>query len=252
MIYLNGKIMLSNGTGTVHVLHIEQKRGWSDYIYPNSFMERLLVFAGGTRGLSVGRDQHSVEIDVKDLDTDIQISDESAVQIAGRWTTHMFRSGGGRHVLEHENLSIMASLTIDLIGIPYVNEVPWPGVTVTKETLFSPGPGVELLALLKDREYKLYLMPEKLGDFLWNRMIGNFLHFEIKTTAPFVIKSHRLFCIVDEDGNAHGDFDPFQNRILSKTGPSWASLEGDIDETGVADTEINETGTQTTDISEVP
>lgn len=250
MVYINGKILLSDTTGNVHVLHVEQKRGWSRYEYPNTNMDRLIVFAGGTRCVSIGQNQHSIEIEVKDLITDVEAVYGATSEIDVMWLTHMFRSGFGRHVIEHEDLSIMAKLTSDLRGTPFVNGQAWPGITTEKETNFFPSPSVEAQAVLMDREYKLYLEPETLGNFLWNRLIGNFVHYRMETEGDVMIKTHKLNCIVDEDGNASGQFDPFQNRNNNPQAPVWVDT-GDIIETGTATVDINETGTQTEDISEV-
>jgi len=94
---------------------------------------------------------------------------------------------------------------------------------------------------LNDREHRLFIAPAAQGIFLFNRMIGNFLHYDIQTVAPAIFKSQRLHVIVDEDGIAFGDFDPFQ--IITP-------VPGLIIETGTATDTFTETGTAPTNIQE--
>ena len=224
MIYLNGKVMLSKGDGTVYVLHAEQGRGWSEYNYKMTAMNRLVRFAGGTRGLALGQAMYPMEIDIKGVDYDFDQSNLTFPAIVPEWTPFMFQRGDGTSVLEHQDLSIMAQLSADMQAVPYANNDAWPSITTEKSTLFYPSPSLEAYDNLKDREYKLYLEPETIGNFSWCRMMGNFLHYKMTTEAPCIIKIHKLNCIVDEDGNGHGQFDPFQNRISNPGAPGWASF----------------------------
>jgi hypothetical protein len=211
MLYLNGKVLISTTGGTMHVLNIEQKRGWSRFEFPTLKINRMIAFNGGTEGIYIGNDQYSVEFEVENLNTDVSTYTDEEAAIEGSWTTYMFRSGGGRHVLEHEHLSIMAQLSYDMSGAAYVNGTAWPTLYIPNPTDFYPPPSYNPEDAHKDREYKLFIEPQTIGTFKWNRMIGNFLHYVMVTRAPFVIKSHRLACIVDEDGNRVGNFDPYQD-----------------------------------------
>lgn len=260
MAYFNGKLYVLNANGyrtgasnsTVHVLNVEQKRGWSDYVYPNANMEHLLPYDGGKSLMVIGRNRQIIKLEVKDLDTDIVPDTGSTSYPVGLWDTFMFRSGDGRHVLEHEYLSVVGKLSNPMTAAPYCNNESWPDPTVEKETLFYPDVDIESLDELKNREYRLYLEPQTIGNFLWSRLVGNFLWYRVKTTAPFTISSQLLGCIIDEDGNAHGGFDPFQNRNQDANGPDWANPSGIYTETGTADNNINETGSQTDNYTEEP
>jgi len=213
MMFLNGKLFINGGSGIMYILHVDQKRGWTTYEYPTLNSARVAAFGGGTQGLYIGDNQYTVEIEKSGLNDDINTVYATNDAIQGSWTTYMFRSGGGRHVLEHESLSIMAKLSYDMTAVPYMNGLTWPVPYTSDQTDFFPPPNYETQDSFKDREYRLFIEPKPIGDYLWNRLIGNFLHYVIATRAPFIIKSHRLNCIVDEDGNRVGNFDPLQSQL---------------------------------------
>jgi len=46
--------------------------------------------------------------------------------------------------------------------------------------------------------------------------------FQITASAPCVIQSKELHCLVDENGMAWGAFDPHQLFPTTNTDPTWA------------------------------
>ncbi len=246
-IYINGKLMIGDASGNCYVLNVEQGLGWSKFVYLSDATDQYFTFANNSRAGIVGHVEYPMEIEVEDLDTDVDFTNDpefEGVAITCQYITHQFRSQDGSDVLEHEWLSVMAKADHTITGIPYVNEVTWPTPDTPKETYFVLNPDLfSDVEKLNDREHRLFIAPEAQGIFLFNRMIGNFLHYQIFTTAPCIFKAQRLHVIVDEDGIAWGDFDPFQ--ILE----SAESIENII-ETGTATETYTETGSATTDILE--
>lgn len=244
-IYINGKLFVCKDDGTCYVLNTEQGLGWSTFQYRATVTDKFFTFANSSRAGIVSQDEYLVEIEVEDFDYDVDtaIAYETAL-IDTTFITHQFRSEDGADVLEHEWLSVMAKADKTIQAVPYVNEVSWPEPTVEKWTDFEIDPdSFSAVEKLNDREHRLFIAPEQQGIFLFNRMIGNFLHYKISTSAPCIFKSQRLHVIVDEDGLAWGDFDPFQ--VLP-----GANLGNKIIETGVAANTYTETGVASDDIIE--
>lgn len=249
-IYVNGKLMISDGTGVFHVLNVEAGRGWSRFSYQmGDSADLAFTFANGRRAGIVTRGQYMVEIEVEDLDFDVDVENDVENQnFTPSYTTWKFQSQDGADVLEHEWLSIMASPSGAMTVTPFANDEAWPSITVEKQTNMTVDANVESHAGLKDREYRLFLEPETMGTFDYCPMIGNFLHYKVETKAPAIIKAHKLFCIVDEDGIAFSQYDPFQTYGDQQTTPPW---DADIiQETGVAATVIEESGSQPDQIIE--
>lgn len=221
-VYANGKLFVSVGSGTFYVLHVTAGTGWATYEYKLAGVAQVVTtFAGGTRIIVASRGEHAAEIDVRDLNTDVDFStgtEGNAIDL--EYTTWKFQHNDGSSVLEQEWLSIMATLS-DAINVePYSNDLAWPAITVATKTPMVIGAALMPEQGLKDREYRLFLEPQTIGTFLWNRMIGNYLHYKVFTKSPATIKKHRLRAIIDTDGLGFGGFDPFQNIDDDGT-PDW-------------------------------
>lgn len=220
-IYINGKIMLSDGTGNVFILNVEAKRGWGRFTYATSDIDALVVFKGGRRALAIGADRYLLEIEDSSVDTDDNAdTDETGTVIEPFYTGHMWQSGDGSDVLEFQWMGVMAYLSGTMTGIPYVNGLPWPDMVNAVEWAYVGQDGGR--DALADREYRLYIEPQAMGSFDWMPPIGNYLHFKMITTAPAIIKVNKLKCIVDTDGLSYGDFDPFQTNY-GPSAPPWAT-----------------------------
>ena len=239
-LYINGKLLISDGTGTFYALHEKEKRGWTVYSYPLGGVAQLaFTFANGTRAAVASKSTYLMEIEVQDLDTDDSAEDDSLANVIElSETTYRFQSGAGRHILEHAYLEILAALSVKLTAVPYVNGLPWPEQTADTETDFAPDPAIYTSAApLKDGAYRLYLEPAAIGSFLWNRMMGNYLHYVLTTEAPAIMRRKVLRGIVDEDGISFGNFDPFQAGNNENTEPGFAQdiIEGGVDDETITD-----------------
>jgi hypothetical protein len=213
--YLNGKLLMSMGTGTVFALHVEQNKGWTRYPYPMlGIAELMFTFANGSRALIVRRDSPLIEIEMAGVDTDYRPFDDAEVPIMGEMTTHRFQSNGGRDVLTARFLSIIADLKGPLFGIPYGNGLPWPGGQTAVGTAFIIDPSVDDdMPALTEREYRL---------FLEDKLICNYIHYVLQAEAPFTIHDMALDCIVTETSGG-GSFDPYGVLQFASTFPLWAS-----------------------------
>jgi hypothetical protein len=234
--YMNGKLFINGGVGELLVLHVEQQRGWGKYQYPlNSRSEAVLTFDEGRRAVIVNRNQPVVEIEVAEVSTDYDAVTTLSEYIDWTITTHKWQYSGGRSIVEHRWISLMADLTEQIQIQPYVNGRIW---SVPFGVLPDPAdyPHVEL----QETEYQGYSEIKP---------IGNFLHYKITGNKPTTIYSIMVNCLVQLGSIAPG-FDPFQVLALAARVPPWASTSNDYEETGVATTEIVETGTQTTEIVE--
>jgi hypothetical protein len=214
--YVNGKLMISNGTGTVYVLHVEQGKGWTTYTYPmNSQAELLLTFAAGSRAMVLSRNTYVVEIEKAGTTTDRDTSDDTTNPITCGMTTHRFQSNGGRDVLEARYLSVIGDLTAPLVGIPYGNGLPWPDGVTAVSTNFILDPALEeLQTALRQREYRLYLE---------DKLICNYLHYVLTTQAPCTIHDMQLAALVMELPMGAPSFDPYGVAQFAATFPTWAS-----------------------------
>jgi len=253
-VYLNGKLFFANGLGQYHVLNVESGRGWSLFQYRQSPVGELLVLWGnGTKGLVVSGDAYAIEIDVEGLTTDADVTkDTDTHDIELDYTTWKFKHNDGESVLEQQYLSIMGTPTRNITIAPYANDIPWPSTTTEDftNTTVNPEESPTPTGLL-DKLYRLFLEPQAIGTFLWNRMIGNYFHYRVNSIAPCIMKSHKLHCVIDTDGYAFGSFDPYQTLTGVETDPDWTLPLDDISETGTATDEISETGTATDELNEV-
>lgn len=239
-LYLNGKLLISDGHGTFYALHEKEKRGWTTYEYRlNSLAQLAFTFANGTRAAVASKETYLMEIEVDDLDTDDSTEDDTIANVIEcSETTYRFQSGQGRHILEHAYLEVLAALSVALSAVPYVNGLPWPQQTAETETDFSPDPAIySSAAALKDGAYRLYLEPAAIGSFLWNRMMGNYLHYVLSTSAPALMRRKVLRGIVDEDGISFGNFDPFQAGTGENAEPGFATniIDGGVDDETITD-----------------
>jgi len=223
IIYLNGKIMLSDGAANVWVLNVEQRRGWSKFTYATNSLSQLLVtFGNESRGAIVNKSTHVVEIEISTIDTDINTSTDLSEVIEPFHTTHKYSVEDGSFLMEFDYYVLMGAFQYPVYGIPYVNGLAWPLKVSETETEFVSSPDVNFEnAELRDKEYRLYIKPSTVGDFVSQVPVGNFLHYKIKTTAPSTIKTNKQFCVVDEEPG-WGDFDPFRTNY-GLTLPAWAS-----------------------------
>lgn len=252
-VYLNGKLFFANGLGQYHVLNVESDRGWSLFEYRQSPVGELLVLWGnGTKGLVVSGDAYAIEVDVEGLTTDADVTkDTDTHDIELDYTTWKYKHNDGESVLEQQHLSIMGTPTKAINIAPFANDVSWPNVTTEDFTSTTLNPELAPTPIgLLDKLYRLFLEPQTIGTFLWNRMIGNYFHYRVTSIAPCIMRSHKLHCIVDTDGYSFGEFDPYQTLVDVETDPTWAAGDAEISETGTATDEINETGTATDEISE--
>lgn len=236
--YLNGKLWVSDGTGTMYILHEKESRGWTTYNFPmNDLAERLFTFGNGLRGAVVSKNTHLVEIDVDGVNTDYNTADDTTDAITLTETTWRFQSEDGRDNLEYQYLAVSGQFSTPIIGIPYVNGLPWPDAVTATETGFTPDPTIYgSLDALTDREYRLYLEPSTIGGFSWCRCRGNFLHYTLTTEAPAIMREKLLSVIVDEDGLGIGEFDPFQTTLAANKLPAWntsAYLVFNFDDDGI-------------------
>jgi hypothetical protein len=238
--YVNGKLLISDGTGNVYALHEKEKRGWTVYQYRmNSLAQLAFTFSNGSRAAIASKSTYLMEIEVSGIDTDDSTADDTLANLVElSETTYRFQSGKGRHILEHAYLEILAALSVKLTAVPYVNGLPWPLQTSDTETDFAPDPAIyTTMSALKDGAYRLYLSPAAIGSFLWNRMMGNYLHYVLTTTAPALMRRKVLRSIVDEDGISFGNFDPFQAASVEATEPGFAQniIDGGVDDETITD-----------------
>jgi hypothetical protein len=221
--YINGKILMSDGTGVFYALHVKEGKGWTKYSFPmNSTAQRLFVFGNGLRAAVVSKNTHLVEIEKSGITVDVDTSDDDeAEEIDLSETTHRFQSREGKDILEMNWLSVTGLLSQKLVGALYVNGQAWPSITSETATDFAPDPNIHVQSNLKDREYRLYIEPETVGAVAWQRPHGNQIHFVITTKAPAVIRDKNLNCIVDQSGMNTGAYDPFQTLNFAGQGPVW-------------------------------
>lgn len=212
--YLNGKLWISDGTGSYYVLNAEQGKGWGKYTYAmNSRAELTLTFANNTRGIVISRNTYVVEVDKAAATTDINTSTDVAGVISCRLVTHRFQAEGGRNILEAKYLSMMANLDDYMYAIPYGNGLPWPDGVTAVSTNFTLDPtDYQTKIALKEREYRLYLE---------RRLTCNFIHYDMTTTAPCTLHGMQLAVIVDEAGMGAESFDPYGVTPFSGSFPTW-------------------------------
>lgn len=218
--WMNGKLFLSPGDGTLWPLHSEEGLGWTQYIYPmGGLCQFILPFANGSRLAAFTSGRFATEIETETdafgepIDTDVNVFGEE-VQIDHEWTTHRFQSGEGRHMLEFDRVSIMGELSNPLYATAYSNGRLWPSGLESEETQFTPDPAqMTGYAELMDREYTLHLKAP--------RPCGSFLHFSFRTAGPCSIRSQVLQAYVQSE--VRQDFDPFQIFRYKRVGPPWSN-----------------------------
>lgn len=203
--YINGKIMLSTGSGVFHVLHLQSGRGWTRYDYPllEAGQINLFTFAGGSRlGTSVAA-SYTVELEKTGVDTDAsQLFGGSATEpIALSHTTHMYQGEEGRNILECNWYSLAGFFNAAVTGTPYVNNVAWPAGTPVA-TAFTLSYSGYTSSQNRDGEYRLQLPTATVDGLLWQRFMGYFLHLKIDAVAPATIRHEKVRVTVDEDDSS--------------------------------------------------
>lgn len=207
-LYMNGKLLISNGQGLILNLAVEQRRGWGKYLYPlNNLSEVVFTFDEGRRAAVINQGQRVVEIEVDNLDTDYDASTGLTIPIDYGLTTHKFQDNGGRSLIEQRWLSVVAVLTTNISCQPYVNGKLW---NVPFTMLLDPSAYPD--SALRETEYQGYSEIKP---------IANYIHYEISGQAPATIYSIMLNCLIQR-GQLQAGFDPFQVLQLAQTAPDWA------------------------------
>lgn len=227
-VYINGKLMVFDGTAVPYVLHAKELLGWTTYEYAMTTAQLVLPFSNGTRACVISKNAYAVEIEVDDLDTDIDTVSDAQTIMQPEYTPSNFQSRAGRDVLEYRYYSVMAKLSNDLSGVPFVNGKSWPEADTEDSTKFNP-PASAYAALdtSLEREYRLYLE---------TRPVGQLLHMKVTTTAPCTIHDQALACFVDEAGMGAGHFDPFAQLTDAQATPDWIDTTEYDGADGVRDT----------------
>ncbi|MCP3683425.1 MAG: hypothetical protein GY861_12125 [bacterium] len=242
-IYINGKLFINGGQGEMLVLAVEQKSGWSKYVYPfNSRSERLFTFAEGTRAAVVSRAQAIIEIEKEnpdgsyvDTDYDVTISNDATMSVL--LDTWKFQDNSGRSLIEERFLSLVAIASKKLTATAYVNGALWqPSFDLVLDPEEYPN------LALRETEYQGY------QDY---RAIGNYINYQITTTAPCTIYSIMLNTLIQR-GSIKPGFDPFGVLLEVPTDPDWSIPPDptDVVENGAGSEEYTETGTATEEIIE--
>jgi hypothetical protein len=248
-VWINGKLGISPGDGSLWMLHAEEKLGWTRYIYPmGGSCQFILAFSNGSRLAAFTRGRFAIEIET-DRDaygepigaTDVNdLGEEVPIEVS--WIPHRNQSGEGRHMLEYEGYSIVGEFSSAIRAAAYSNGRLWPSNLEDDETLFSPDPA-QLAGYpeMMEREYILGLKNP--------RPAGNFLHFAFRTYGPCSIRSQELRAYVQDQ--VRQDFDPFEIFRRKRVAPPWANqalchltfdtLEG-IDYSGWARHHISDPG----------
>lgn len=212
-IYINGKLMVFDGTSVPHVLHAKELLGWTTYEYAITTAQLVLSFANGTRACVISKNAYVLEIEVDGLDTDVDTVSDAQTIMQPSYTPSQFQSRAGRDVLEYRYYSVMAKLANDLEAVPFVNGKSWPEADTEDSTKFNPPASAYTAGDAGlEREYRLYLE---------TRPVGQFQHFKVTTTAPCTIHDQALACFVDEAGMGAGNFDPFAQLTDAQATPDW-------------------------------
>jgi hypothetical protein len=217
-IYINGKLIISDGVSTCYVLHEKSKRGWTVYEYLTNSQQIVLTYNNGKNALICSKEDYLVQIEAEGIDTDS--SNFGDTQIITEIYTSRFKHNEGQSIIEHNVLDLSANLTYPLYAGPYVNGTAWPLRTSESLTMLEPNPSVYGgLSGSRDGVYKLYLEPATIGEYKFCRPVGNYLHYRISGQAPITIKRISLRCIIDEDGISFGTFDPFNIGVAQDEEP---------------------------------
>lgn len=212
LVYANGRLFISDGTGLIYALNSKEGRSWSLHSYPmNSSCQHVFTYNGGTRLAVASKNTYIVQIDKISTTTDISTANDSSADISWTMTTPQFQYDGGRSLIEHDYLSIIGGLGSAFSGTAYVNGIPYPNNVATAE-YFIPDPAVfpSPYTGMASREYQLF--PE-------TNPIGNFLHYVITGSGAATIQSIRLMCWIDTTVTA--GFDPFSLLEFNPPVPAW-------------------------------
>lgn len=212
--YVNGKLLIGDGTGTVYAFNAKEGKGWGIYTYRmNGVGQLLLAFSKGARCLVASKNTYLVEIEKDGLDTDIDTASDVAASIALSYTLSRLQSDEGRDVLEMDHLSVVAQLSANMQCTPFANGSPWPNRVTEKPTNFTPDIGTyPALDAGLEREYQAYLE---------DRLLAQYQHFRMDTTAPATIRGTEWSGIIDEIGMGAGYFDPFIAIGSAQATPDW-------------------------------
>lgn len=225
-IYMNGKLMISGGTGTILVLATEQKKGWSIYTYPLlNLSEAVFTFDDGKKAIIINRDQRATQIEITDLDTDYNATSDSQAVMNFDLTTHRWQGEEGRELIQQRCLSITAALATNISCQPFVNGKLWD----VPFTMIRPPEDYPELAL-RETEYQGYSEQSP---------VGNYIHYVITGTAPATIYSIMLNALVQK-GQISPDFDPFELLAGSTTTPPWVNVNFALNDAGDEDRDIND------------
>jgi hypothetical protein len=199
--YINGKIIISRDGGYCAVLHVKEGRGWTIYLFNPAAHSQLIVFSGGTRAAYIGPSAYTLEIERDFRNVDDKASDDTTDNaFICTIMPHYFQGETGRETLEYEWYSVVGYLPNSLYGIPYSNGAQWPPASVDAVgTAFQIVPSSFPVTADKDGEYRLYLTPQAVGDFLWQRFQGFFLSLSMYTTAPASIRAQGMRVTLDAD-----------------------------------------------------
>jgi hypothetical protein len=224
IVYHNGKIWISDGTGNYHVFFKERGMGWSKYEYRmNSTAQLTFTFANGSRIACASKSTYLVEMEIDDLNTDMDTNDETAYTIDTSLTTWKYQSNDGADILDQIWYQLRGKFSKKIQATPYINGETWPDPTSATTSKFVTPPTVNASnPALQEREYRLYLEPSTINTINFCTPKGNYIHYKIDTQAPAVLHSQALrVSIVENIG--WGDFDPYQKRNFASSFPSWAS-----------------------------
>jgi hypothetical protein len=216
--YINGKLLISDGTGIMYVLNAKEGKGWGRYSYPmNGNAQLLLTFSKGSRALVVSKSTYIVEIEKEGLDTDISTASDTASAIGCQWIIPRFQSRSGRDVLYMTYYSQMALLANNLIVTPFANGDYWPLKTSASTYPMTPDVGAYPVSDNGlEREYFFYM------DAI-TPMRAQFIHYLITTSAPATIHNGYLRCLVD-NSSAKTNFDPFITISKNAYTPDWLDI----------------------------
>lgn len=217
--YINGKLLLSDGTGTMYVLNAKEGKGWGRYSYPmNSLAQLLLTFSKGSRALVISKSTYIVEIEKEGLDTDISTASDTASAIGVGYMLPRFQSRGGRDILGMNYYSTMAQLTYNLTATPYANGDYWPLKTSASAYNFVPDVGAYPPSDNGlEREFTFYMDGA-------SPLRAQFIHYYISTFAPATVHAGYLRCLVDSAAMGRGSFDPFINISENALTPDWLDI----------------------------
>jgi hypothetical protein len=229
-IYINGKLIISDGTGIMYALHVASRRGWTEYEYLTDSAQLVVTYSNNTKALIASKNYYMLEIEVEGVNTDVSLIDgtiDHAVFLEE--ITPRFRHEEGKSIIEHFYLEVMATLSYPLTGTPYLNGRLWPLITSATQTDFTPSFGYT--GESRTDIFRLYISPADIGAYKWCKLVGNYLHYRLTTYAPAVIKRKNLRVVIDEDGISFGGFDPFNEENTQEPEFVENIIDGGLDDT---------------------